>query len=309
MLEQITTTLYETMADAIEIVKMQEIDVLDYSHILKAILKHKYKGHELLLKMCRQSNKSIAFLENEIDTEVINFSQAQKVRTVTNDIRFSKRLENLLTLSTNAVSNEFGDEYVATDVFIATLFFNKFTKNGKDTNVLVDFFEDDFSYQDVINLIVQERAGHQILERTDEENSKVLDKFALDLVKKYREGNQDPVIGRDEEIRQVITTLSRKTKNNPILVVEPGVGKTAILEGIAERIVNRNIPETLKNKKIFSLDLAAVMAGASAIGEFEKRLKSIIDEVKKSNGRIILFIDEIHMIIGAGPNFFMGFLH
>ena len=104
MLEQITTTLYETMADAIEIVKMQEIDVLDYSHILKAILKHKYKGHELLLKMCRQSNKSIAFLENEIDTEVINFSQAQKVRTVTNDIRFSKRLENLLTLATNAVS-------------------------------------------------------------------------------------------------------------------------------------------------------------------------------------------------------------
>lgn len=302
MLEQITTTLYETMADAIEIVKMQEIDVLDYSHILKAILKHKYKGHELLLKMCRQSNKSIAFLENEIDTEVINFSQAQKVRTVTNDIRFSKRLENLLTLATNAVSNEFGDEYVATDVFIATLFFNKFTKNGKDTNVLVDFFEDDFSYQDVINLIVQERAGHQILERTDEENSKVLDKFAVDLVKKYREGNQDPVIGRDEEIRQVITTLSRKTKNNPILVGEPGVGKTAILEGIAERIVNRNIPETLKNKKIFSLDLAAVMAGASAIGEFEKRLKSIIDEVKKSNGRIILFIDEIHMIIGAGGN-------
>ena len=302
MLEQITTTLYETMADAIEIVKMQEIDVLDYSHILKAILKHKYKGHELLLKMCRQSNKSIAFLENEIDTEVINFSQAQKVRTVTNDIRFSKRLENLLTLATNAVSNEFGDEYVATDVFIATLFFNKFTKNGKDTNVLVDFFEDDFSYQDVINLIVQERAGHQILERTDEENSKVLDKFAVDLVKKYREGNQDPVIGRDEEIRQVITTLSRKTKNNPILVGEPGVGKTAILEGIAERIVNRNIPETLKNKKIFSLDLAAVMAGASAIGEFEKRLKSIIDEVKKSSGRIILFIDEIHMIIGAGGN-------
>jgi len=266
MLEQITTTLYETMADAIEIVKMQEIDVLDYSHILKAILKHKYKGHELLLKMCRQSNKSIAFLENAIDTEAINFLQAQKVRMVTNDIRFSKRLENLLTLATNAVSNEFGDEYVATDALIATLFLNKFTKNGKDANVLVEFFEDDFTYQDVINLILQERAGHQILERTDEENSKVLDKFAVDLVKKYREGNQDPVIGRDEEIRQVITTLS------------------------------------IKNKKIFSLDLAAVMAGASAIGEFEKRLKSIIDEVKKSNGRIILFIDEIHMIIGAGGN-------
>ena len=308
MLEQVTTTLYETMTDAIDIVKMQEIDVLDYSHILKSILKHRYKGHELLLKMCRQSNKSIAFLENEIDKEVINFSQAQKVKTVTNEIHLSKRLEDLLNLSINAVSNEFGDEYVATDVFIATLFFNKFTKNGKDSNVLVDFFEDDeddrggLGYQDVINLISQERAGHQILERTDEENSKVLDKFAVDLVKKYREGNQDPVIGRDEEIRQVITTLSRKTKNNPILVGEPGVGKTAILEGIAERIVNRNIPETLKNKKIFSLDLAAVMAGASAIGEFEKRLKSIIDEVKKSSGRIILFIDEIHMIIGAGGN-------
>ena len=143
MPEQVTTTLYETMTDAIEIVKMQEIDVLDYSHILKSILKHRYKGHELLLKMCRQSNKSIAFLENEIDKEVINFSQAQKVKTVTNEIHLSKRLEDLLNLSINAVSNEFGDEYVATDVFIATLFFNKFTKNGKDSNVLVDFFEDD----------------------------------------------------------------------------------------------------------------------------------------------------------------------
>src|SRR5699024_10764645 len=120
------------------------------------------------------------------------------------------------------------------------------------------------------------------------------------LVQKVKEGNMDPVIGRDEEIRDVIRILSRKTKNNPVLIGEPGVGKTAIVEGLAQRIVKKDVPENLKDKTVYSLDMGLLIAGAKYRGEFEERLKAVLDEVKKSDGRIILFIDEIHNIVGAG---------
>ncbi len=136
--------------------------------------------------------------------------------------------------------------------------------------------------------------------KNQEENYKALEKYGIDLVKQVRSGKQDPVIGRDEEIRDVVRILSRKTKNNPVLIGEPGVGKTAIIEGLAQRIVRKDIPDNLKDKKIFSLDMGALIAGAKYRGEFEERLKSVLKEVTKSEGQIILFIDEIHNIVGAG---------
>lgn len=144
------------------------------------------------------------------------------------------------------------------------------------------------------------RGGEHVTSKNQEEQYKALEKYGVDLVKQARSGKQDPIIGRDDEIRDVIRILSRKSKNNPVLIGEPGVGKTAIVEGLAQRIAKNDVPENLKNKTIFSLDMGSLIAGAKYRGEFEERLKAVLKEVQKSEGQIILFIDEIHNIVGAG---------
>ena len=148
--------------------------------------------------------------------------------------------------------------------------------------------------------IEEMRGGDRVTSQNQEETYKALEKYGVDLVQQVKNGKQDPIIGRDEEIRDVIRILSRKTKNNPVLIGEPGVGKTAIVEGLAQRIVRKDVPENLKDKTVFSLDMGSLIAGAKFRGEFEERLKAVLKEVKKSDGRILLFIDEIHNIVGAG---------
>ncbi|MCY1564266.1 ATP-dependent chaperone ClpB [Staphylococcus pettenkoferi] len=155
--------------------------------------------------------------------------------------------------------------------------------------------------KEVIEEIIKKvRGGNHVTTQNPEVNYEALEKYGRDLVEEVRQGNMDPVIGRDEEIRNAIRILSRKTKNNPVLIGEPGVGKTAIVEGLAQRIVKKDVPESLLDKTIFELDLSALVAGAKYRGEFEERLKAVLKEVKESDGRIILFIDEIHMLVGAG---------
>ncbi|OMG44950.1 ATP-dependent chaperone ClpB, partial [Paenibacillus macerans] len=149
-------------------------------------------------------------------------------------------------------------------------------------------------------IITKVRGGNHVTSQNPEVNYEALEKYGRDLVEEVRQGKMDPVIGRDEEIRNTIRILSRKTKNNPVLIGEPGVGKTAIVEGLAQRIVRKDVPESLLDKTIFELDLSALVAGAKYRGEFEERLKAVLKEVKESEGRIILFIDEIHMLVGAG---------
>ena len=156
--------------------------------------------------------------------------------------------------------------------------------------------------QKMQEVIMMVRGNNTVDSQNPEASYEVLEKYGRNLVEAAREGKIDPVIGRDEEIRRVIRILSRKTKNNPILIGEPGVGKTAIVEGLAQRIVRQDVPEGLKNKTIYELDLGALVAGAKFQGEFEERLKAVVDEIKKSDGQIILFIDEIHMLVGAGQS-------
>ena len=154
--------------------------------------------------------------------------------------------------------------------------------------------------EDALKALQSVRGNQRVTSDSPEGTYEALEKYGTDLVKRAREQKMDPVIGRDEEIRNVVRILSRKTKNNPVLIGEPGVGKTAIAEGLAQRIVKKDVPKQLQDKTIFSLDMGALVAGAKYRGEFEERLKAVLNEVKESDGRIILFIDELHTIVGAG---------
>ncbi|MCD6427829.1 MAG: ATP-dependent chaperone ClpB, partial [Caldisericaceae bacterium] len=184
------------------------------------------------------------------------------------------------------------DEYVSTEhLFLASL---------EDPELNPVFRRFGIRKQDVLKAINEIRGGRKVTDKTPENKYKVLEKYGRDLTDLARKGKLDPVIGRDEEIRRTMQILTRRTKNNPILIGEAGVGKTAIVEGLAQRIVAGDVPETLKDKTIFQLDLGALVAGAKFRGEFEDRLKAVIEEIKKSEGKIILFIDEIHTVVGAG---------
>ncbi|MCJ0601981.1 ATP-dependent Clp protease ATP-binding subunit, partial [Enterococcus cecorum] len=199
-----------------------------------------------------------------------------------------------LFIEADKIREAFQDEYLSTEVVILALMK---LKHHPLTQYLI---QHQLSEKDVKDAIENIRGGDRVTSQNQEETYKALEKYGIDLVQKVKEGNMDPVIGRDEEIRDVIRILSRKTKNNPVLIGEPGVGKTAIVEGLAQRIVKKDVPENLKDKTVYSLDMGLLIAGAKYRGEFEERLKAVLDEVKKSDGRIILFIDEIHNIVGAG---------
>lgn len=160
--------------------------------------------------------------------------------------------------------------------------------------------EFNISYKAFKDYVLKVRNGQKVTTDNPEETSNPLEKFGRDLTQEAREGKIDPVIGRDSEIRNALRILSRRKKNNPVLIGQPGVGKTAIVEGLAQRIVNNDVPEPLQGRRIFSLDMGALVAGAKYRGQFEERLKAVIEEVKKSDGQIIMFIDEIHTIVGAG---------
>ena len=190
-------------------------------------------------------------------------------------------------------SQQMGDEFVSVEPILLALL----TESSTASRILKDA---GCTENGILKAIQELRQGQKVQSQSGDENYQSLDKYAKNLVEQARQGKLDPVIGRDEEIRRVLQILSRRTKNNPILIGEPGTGKTAIVEGLAERIVRGDVPENLKDKQLYSLDMGALVAGAKYKGEFEERLKSVINEVTKSDGRIILFIDEIHTLVGAG---------
>jgi ATP-dependent chaperone ClpB len=258
---------------------------IETEHILKALLDQADSPVEYLLK---KNNVTVNLLENKLSEAI-----GKLPKTSGDAAQMISREANNVILRAGAALKQFGDEFVTPEHLLLAIV------QGNDTTARL-LKDAGLSEKGLITAIKELRKGETVKSQTQETQFNALNKYARNLNELARAGKLDPVIGRDEEIRRTLHILSRRTKNNPILVGEPGVGKTAIAEGIAHRIVNGDVPDNLKNKTIYALDMGQLIAGAKYKGEFEERLKGVVKEVTESDGNIILFIDEIHTLVGAG---------
>lgn len=287
-IEKMTTTLQEAIAEAQQVAVTRHHQEIDIAHLWKIFLQPNHFGRNFYT----DAGVDVASFEREVDQAIDEYPSVAG-GNVAYGQSMSQNLFNLLNKA-DQLRESFGDEFLATEIVILALMK---LKNYRLTKYLVN---QGITEKELRHNIEVMRGGEKVTSKNQEEQYKALEKYGVDLVQQVKAGKMDPIIGRDEEIRDVIRILSRKTKNNPVLIGEPGVGKTAIVEGLAQRIVRKDVPENLKDKTIFSLDVGSLIAGAKFRGEFEERLKAVLKEVKKADGRIILFIDEIHNIVGAG---------
>ncbi|GAJ25503.1 ClpB protein [Liquorilactobacillus sucicola DSM 21376 = JCM 15457] len=285
--DKLTSAAQAALAEAQQIAVTRHQQEIDIPQLFKFLLQPGEFGAEIFKK----AGLNVAEIEKEVDKELDQLS------VVEGQVNYGQTLSrNLFQLLQEAdkLRENFKDEYIAVETLILALFKLKY-------HPLTSYLGSKGLTEKKMKKIIEDlRGGERVTSKNQEEQYKALEKYGIDLIKQVRSGKQDPVIGRDEEIRDVIRILSRKTKNNPVLIGEPGVGKTAIVEGLAQRIVRKDVPDNLKDKTLFSLDMGSLIAGAKYRGEFEERLKAVLKEVTKSEGKIILFIDEIHNIVGAG---------
>ncbi len=283
-----TTTLQQALGDAQQIAVTRHHQSIAIPHLWKIFLQPDHFAHHIYQK----ATDDISGLTSVVDQLLDEISVVEGT-----SVQYGQSMDQgLYQLFNDAeqIRIQFEDEYIATETVLLALYKQK-------NHPIIKWLTQHGVTEKVLKKIIEEvRGGERVMSQNQEEQYEALSKYAINLNEQVKTGKQDPVIGRDDEIRDVIRILSRKTKNNPVLIGEPGVGKTAIVEGLAQRIVRRDVPENLKGKQVFSLDMGSLIAGAKYRGEFEERLKGVLKEVKKSEGNILLFIDEIHTIVGAG---------
>ncbi len=289
-LNQYTQKSLEALRAAQQHAVKNQNQQLEQVHLLLALLQQDGGLVPQLLKRMGVTTESLEAAAN---------AAVEKLPAVSGPGRFADQLYlsngmQQLLAAAEETAKSMRDDYVSVEhLFLAML-------DKADASVAPLFRDYRITREDCLKVLQAIRGSSRVTTDNPEDTYEALEKYGTDLVKKAREKKTDPVIGRDDEIRNVIRILSRKTKNNPVLIGEPGVGKTAIAEGLAQRIVRGDVPKSLQDKTIFSLDMGALIAGAKYRGEFEERLKAVLEEVKNSEGRILLFIDELHTIVGAG---------
>ncbi|GAA6113098.1 ATP-dependent chaperone ClpB [Apilactobacillus apinorum] len=286
--EELTEAVTQSFSEAQKVATNRKHQEITIAHLFKVLV----QPGELARQIFSEVGLDVDDLEQELDKELDEISIVEG-----SNVSYGQNISsNMLSLIQFAQKekDKLGDQYIAVDTLVLALM-------DISGNKLVDYLKENHVSKDMVEKAIDKiRGGEKVTSKNQEDNFQALKKYGVDLVAEARAGKLGPIIGRDEEIIDVIRILSRMTKNNPVLIGDPGVGKTAIVEGLAKRIAVNDVPENLKNKSLFELDMSSLIAGAKYRGEFEERLKAVLKAVKKSDGQVIMFIDEIHNIVGAG---------